>query len=141
MKDYEEENHFHRIFNAYIDEEEEDYMEISGDCAWSIESCCRAYGYSNGIDLLSVNSKELELNVEIYSQESGMAFEEHYLYKKGECLVNECVPWCEYYVDPEEFPTLEDYNREYGTNLTEEDKVSDVIYETGGFENYGEWRI
>lgn len=118
MNDYEEENHFFRIFSTEICDEGEDFIEISGDCAWSIETCCRAGGYSQGTDLLEINSRDLDLVVEIYSQECGMAFEEHYLYKKGECIVDECTDW------------FETYNEE-----------TYEFSESGGFENYGEWVV
>jgi len=119
LNDYDEPNHFWRIFEAYDDDEYDmndgnHVMEISGYCAWSIESCCRASGYSGGTDLLSVNTKDLDLEVEIYTEEPGMCFQEHYIYKKGSCLVDECV----------------------GIDL---DDNMEVI---GGFGNdYGRWKI
>lgn len=66
MQDYDAPNHLFRMFDASIINEQENNdgsftIEVSGDCAWSIESCCRASGYSEGVDLLAVNSKELGL--------------------------------------------------------------------------------
>ena len=94
--DYEEPNHFWRMFEAYDNDEYEmndgsHVMEIGGYCAWSIETCCRASGYSEGIDLLAVNTKDLDLDVEIYTEEPGMCFQEHYTYKKGKCICDECL--------------------------------------------------
>lgn len=61
MQDYDAPNHLFRMFDASIINEQENNdgsftIEVSGDCAWSIESCCRASGYSEGVDLLAVNS-------------------------------------------------------------------------------------
>lgn len=95
MTDYDEPNHFYRMFSA-IDSAEEGTddnfeMRIYGDCAWSLESCCRASGYSNGVDLFAVNTKDLDLELEAWSRETGFDFDEHYIYKKGECLESECL--------------------------------------------------
>ena len=92
-----------------------------GDCAWSVESCCRASGYSNGVDLLELNTRELNLDVQIFSQEPGMAFEEEYLYKHGECIVDECndlktISW-----DLEQYPTYEQLKASIGPTCPEED--------------------
>lgn len=70
---------------------DDDYMMlISGVCAWSLESCCRASGYSEGVDLFEVNSKDLNIVMEAHSEELGMGFREHYIYDKGKCLADEC---------------------------------------------------
>ena len=71
MKDYSAKNYFHRIFEAdmvdeYKREEGVYVMHISGDCAWSLESCCRASGYSGGVDLFVENTKELNIDMETY---------------------------------------------------------------------------
>ena len=91
---YDEENHFWRMWDVSVYDEEgtdDDYMMlISGVCAWSLETCCRASGYSEGIDLFEVNSKDLNIVMEAHSEELGMGFREHYIYDKGECLVDEC---------------------------------------------------
>jgi len=94
LKSYEEPNHFWRIFEAGVyncDGDDDNYeMYICGDCAWSLETCCRASGYSHGIDLFEVNTRELELKLEAWSEESGIGFQEHYIYDNGECLADEC---------------------------------------------------
>lgn len=123
MTDYNKPLHLWRIFEASVYNKEGNFdeysVEISGYCAWSIESCCRASGYSEGVDLLEANTKELNLKLEVYSEEPGMCFQEHYIYDNGECLADECVRWEESWYDEEE----------------------DIEHESvGGFENWN-WTI
>lgn len=138
MNDYEEDNHFWRIFNAEIINEsgdDDDYeMEISGDCAWSLESCCRASGYSDGVDLFRVNTQDLDITMEAYSKEPGLEFSEHYIYEKGVCIADECVPYREYYWDTDEYPTYEEYKKEYRDAPDEETIIeNDYWWSRGGF--------
>ena len=107
MKSYDAPNHFYRIFSSDVcvvgGGENGYHIMIVGDCAWSLESCCRASGYSGGIDLFAVNTKELHLRMEAYSREPGIGFEEHYIYDKGECLADECEDLERHYYDRSEF--------------------------------------
>ena len=144
MNDYEEKNHFFRIFSCEVYEKGvEDngmyYYKICGDCAWSLESCCRASGYSGGVDLFEVNTRDLQLIMEAYSKEVGMEFQEHYIYKYGKCLADECEKYCEYWWDTYEYPTFEEFKHGYNLpeELTEDDLDDDrEAYCEGGF---GEW--
>ena len=91
MRDYDSPNHLFGMFDADIYDEFQNEdgtttIDICGQCAWSIESCCRASGYSNGIDLFEVNTRELGLKLECWSNEEGMCFQEHYLYDNGEII-------------------------------------------------------
>lgn len=138
MQSYEEPNHFYRIFSSDVYEEggnnEDHYIKICGDCAWSLESCCRTSGYSGGVDLFAVNTKELGLRMEAYSQEEGMEFQEHYIYDKGECLADECEDWTSIYYDSSEFPSFEDFRAEFDIpECIEEEDLNDGCYESGGF--------
>lgn len=144
MKDYDARNHFYRMFIVEVDNEEVltngDYkMQISGDCAWSLESCCRASGYSHGVDLFAVNTEELGLDMEAYSEECGLEFAEHYIYKHGECVVDDVEDFREYFWDRVQFKTYEEYKDYYieqyeetppDENMFDEDGVCKV----GGFE-------
>lgn len=146
MNDYEKENHFWRIFDADIVDEdgtENNYeMTICGDCAWSLESCCRASGYSNGVDLFEVNTRELNLIMEAWSTEPGMAFQEHYIYNNGECQSDECIEYNEYWYDEDEYESIEKFAKEFDLgNITEDDLDENDYYHTGGFENYGQYEI
>lgn len=79
-----------RVFSACITEEAESYIIVEGDCAWSVESAMK--------DLEEITGK-LNLLVEVFSEEVGFAFEEHYIYANGVRIVDECVDLYEF---PEE---------------------------------------
>lgn len=87
--------HLWRVFEANYDGEQ----IISGYCAWSVYSCMfdvpGSYQYDhkddpkyNGTDIVTL-SKELHLKIEIFSEEPGMCFQEHYLIDNGKLLVDE----------------------------------------------------
>ena len=101
-----EHKHFFRVFECYDNEPEQvskDTYEcfISGYVAWSVYSCmCSGeHTYYNslkeshpdtfmGTDLIE-QSKDCE--IEIFSEEEGMEFSEHYLYRNGKCEIDETV--------------------------------------------------
>lgn len=148
MRDYDAPNHLWRMFEAdvYDEKDNEDgtiTIDVAGSCAWSIETCCRASGYSDGVDLLEVNSRDLNLEIEIWSDESGMCFQEHYFYKNGECLIDDCVEWNEYYYDEYECDSFEEFKRENDIpdDITEDDLEDGCYYHDGGFDNYCEFSI
>lgn len=142
MKSYDEENHFYRIFGADIfetgDEGNNYFVKICGNCAWSIESCGRASGYSGGKDLFEINTRDLHLSVEVYSEEPGFEFQEHYLYKDGECIVNECVDWEEIYWDRADYKTFEEFKEDFDIEegVTENDFDDEGYYHKGGFKEW-----
>lgn len=148
MGDYEAPNHLWRMFETDICEERDNgdgtiTIDVGGSCAWSIETCCRASGYSGGIDLLEVNSRELNLEIESWSDESGMCFQEHYLYKNGECLIDDCVDWTELYYDEYEYESFENFKKTYNipNDVTEDDLDDGCYYHFGGFDNYCDFQI
>lgn len=89
--------HLWRVFEATYDKVNQ---LITGDCAWSVY-CCMFDGKGtyqgdhkndpkyNGTTIVAL-SKELNLKIEIYSEETGMCFQEHYLIDKGKVLINDC---------------------------------------------------
>lgn len=104
LTDYENsKKYFARIFCADIDSESADdngikTMKLSGDCAWSVYSsmCEGVYTYYTEnrstdpkLTCLREATQELQLEVEIRSEEPGMGFWEHIHYKDGECLCDE----------------------------------------------------
>lgn len=141
MKRKGESNNFYRIFSVDVFEEgncdDSYYMKLCGDCAWSLEHCCRTSGCPE-VDLFCINTKELNLTMEAYSEECGYCFQEHYLYIKGKCVANECVDWFEYYWDKSEYKTFDEYKND--TDLSDDIDESrfdeDGYYYEGGF---GEW--
>lgn len=147
MEDYDRPNHLWRleadIYNECTNVDGSTIIDVAGSCAWSIESCCRASGYSGGVDLFEVNSRELNLEIESWSDECGCAFQEHYLYKNGECLIDDCVDWHEYYYDESEYESFEEFKEELGIPdyVTEDDLDDGEYYHSGGFDNYCEFQI
>ena len=99
--------HFFRVFSVYDDEPLEDNGDgtftkyIFGDCAWSVYSCmCRGgstyYDYckmEHPDTFMGTNLTEQsqDCEIEIFSEEPGCEFSEHYIYKNGECLADDCV--------------------------------------------------
>lgn len=102
--------HFFRVFETFEDEEE-DWKNngngtftafIFGDCAWSV-SCCMLDGPSSYYKLLNEDKKYEDIfmgttlkeqskdcEIEVFSEEPGMCFSEHYLFKNGVCLIEDC---------------------------------------------------
>lgn len=98
--------HFFRVFNTQLVEkqkiDENTYFAyIIGDCAWSVFSCmCRGKDtyYNefkerypntfNGTDLLE---QSRNCTIEIFSEEGGIGFSEHYLFKNQQKLIDVCV--------------------------------------------------
>ncbi len=125
------EKHFWRVFSAdEIDEYEADgdYVKnISGDCAWSVRTTMTEDGYAKDwiakypeqCTSLKEQSALKQLEIEVYSEEPGMAFMEHYHYKNGEALTEDCTDWSCYYVTTQE--ELDDYNEQHKTEWTMKD--------------------
>lgn len=108
-----EKHHLFRVFECDVNEDsinEEDGIyscEAYGSCAWSIHSCMfdgehtyykrniEEYGYNSRAITIQQASKELNLEIEIFSEEGGCGFMEHYIIKNGEILVNDCVEYSE----------------------------------------------
>lgn len=146
LVDYNQPNHFWRIFTADIYDEWDDGESgatlLCGDCAWSLETCCRASGYSNGVDLFAVNTEELGLKLEAYSREPGMQFEEHYIYDNGECIKDECVDVVVFWWDTYEYPTFEEFKKDYEEAPDESCFDDNGEAYIGGFgDNYENWCI
>ena len=108
-----------------------------GDCAWSVLTAMRNYGGRE--PSLESETERLGLKIEIYSSEPGCAFQEHVIIDNGKVVEEECVDYEEHWVW--EFDTIEEYNKEYGTNFTE-DMVDEGNIYIGGFgDEYGIWHI
>ena len=98
--------HFFRVFEViegdYYKEGKDYVMYILGYCAWSVHSAMVSkasesyYTYLKkehpqefmGTTLLE-ESKNCE--IEVFSEEIGCEFSEHYIFKNGKCLLDECV--------------------------------------------------
>ena len=144
------ERHFWRVFEAYIvDDETSGNIRstiINGDCAWSVHSCMRSgrgtyqsdYPDRNGTTLQD-ESARLNLSIEVFSEECGCCFMEHYVYVNGREIVGDCVEWSEYCT--EDFETVEEMNEEYDTNFTQEEFEENEYLSVGGMEwCFDEWQ-
>lgn len=101
--------HMFRVFEAYVDRDldEANASYITGYCAWSVYSCMFKGDYTYYDRFIKENynnkyigfkgttlpdeSKNLNLKIEVYSEESGCAFMEHFLIDNGEILIEDCV--------------------------------------------------
>lgn len=144
--------HFWRVFTAdvmsYDDEcgdNETKIVDICGDCAWSVHSCmCEGVGtYSSDNSETSTSLREqselLDLEIEVFSSEPGIGFQEHFLFKQGKEFLNECVDYSEMYFQDEDDFNLAKEEGFCGT-YTWNDVVDGIIKE-GGIDNWGCFRI
>lgn len=112
---------------------------LSGDCAWSVASCMtdsptsyynqlrERYGNRSKATTLKLESKILNLIIEVYSEEPGCCFSEHMLYVNGEEIIDECVDYYETWEDEDgnelDDPIIEggydswDFTSEYDRSL------------------------
>ena len=141
--------HLFRVFDAYYDEIEQVgdnayQVIIDGDCAWSVSSCMLEAGYYKDLKerypkefrgtTLQTESERLNLDIEVFSEESGMCFQEHYVIRKGKLEVDECVDWQEY--DLTEFKTKKEAEEEYGIEITDKEWEQGEFISRGGFESW-----
>lgn len=146
------ERHLFRIFESEIyDAEEKDDGEISvqinGDCAWSVQSCMFENGYYDSVKknynknfhgtTVPIESKNLNLKIEIYSTEPGCQFQEHYLIDNGNVVIDDCVEYIEYWIDGYNFKTKEEAEKEFDVKFTDEEwENNDGVICRGGFDNW-----
>ena len=121
--------HLFRVFEANIVEKEENdgypYCIINGECAWSVFSCMFS-GEHTYYDLVKKDhekdfkgttleecSKELELDIEVFSEEPGVGFMEHYLIKNGDVIIDDC----------------EEYREEYNEETNEYDTIGGIEWD------------
>lgn len=141
--------HMFRVFEAECDEVEE-YDDgvfqaiINGYCAWSVSSCMLEGGYykdckdSFGDDFrgttLLLESKRLNIDIEVYSEECGMCFQEHYIITNGELECDECVDWSEIWID--DYKTKEEAEADLEMSITDEEwaiGLEEGYFTRGGF--------
>ena len=143
---------FYRVFAADVYESGDGYVCISGDVAWSVycaflQISCKCERTDKEFTLISDVSKELQLEIEIYSSEPGMCFQEHFLFDKGETIYIDCLDFYEYWYDDMAYEGETDEEKfaafleDIGLNITPEDLDENGNYCIGGFENFGVWTI
>lgn len=135
-------------------EDEDGTAQIDGWCKWSVVSAM----VSNAEDMRShperwwwgdhIDPKNIEfitlfeackkwnIDMEVYSEEGGCCFQEHYVFVDGDLICEECVEWNEYYLD--DYETKEEAEAELGIEITDEEWESgaDNYISRGGFENW-----
>lgn len=136
----------------YENEEGVELAYIIGNCSWSVGSALIDNAISmrntshlwefDDIDISTLEfltldeaSEKWDLAIEVYSEELGIGFQEHYLIKSGSFWESECVDYAEYDLDG--FETREEAEQvlELQRKITDEEWDEDLVVE-GGF---GEW--
>lgn len=134
-------------------EDEENRAFIDGWCKWSIQSALidnaismrkNPDGWYWGEDTdksklefvtLIEASEKWNLIVEVYSEESGCCFQEHYVVDNGDLIVEDCVDYYEYYLG--EYNTKEEAEKELDIKITDEEWNSGEDYiSRGGFDDW-----
>lgn len=141
--------HLFRVFEAECDGAEELGDDewaaiINGYCAWSVASCMFEDGYYKdckerfkenfrGTTLIK-ESENLNLEIEVFSEEGGCCFQEHYRIRYGVLELDECEDWYEY--DLDEFEYKEEAEKELGIEITDEEWEEGGYISRGGFGNW-----
>lgn len=128
-----------------------DTAYIDGWCKWSVQSAMidnaismrtnpDQWYFGDGVDhtqfefiTLWEACERWNLTMEVYSEESGCCFQEHYMYVDGE-IACDCVEWNEYCLD--DFETKEEAEEELGIDITDAEWNSESFIGRGGF---GSW--
>lgn len=141
--------HMFRVFGAYDSEIEEldnniYQVIINGDCAWSVASCMFEDGYYKDVKerypdnfkgtTLQLESARLNLDIEVFSEESGCCFQEHYIIIKGNIECDECVDWEEYCLC--DYKTKKEAEIELEIEITDEEWNDEEYISRGGFESW-----
>ena len=150
--EFSHDRHMFRVFEAEcegVEERCDDIYQtiINGYCAWSVSSCMLRGGYYSRFKenhpnnfrgtTLDMESAKLNLEIEVYSEESGCCFQEHYIIINGDIECDECVDWTEIWV--EEFETKEEAEEELELEITDEEWAAgqeEGYFTRGGFENW-----
>ena len=85
---------------------------------------------------LPIESERLNLDIEVYSEECGCCFQEHYMILKGDLICEECVDWYEYCLG--DYETKEEAEEELEIEITDEEweNGQDDYISRGGFGNW-----
>ena len=133
-------------------EDEEGGAFIDGWCKWSIQSALidnaismrnepDKWYFGDNIDKSNLEfitlieaCRKWNITMEVYSEEPGCCFQEHYIIRNGVVEVDDCVDWYEYFLD--DYKTKEEAEEELGIAITDEEWNSCKAISRGGF---GEW--
>ena len=137
--------------SAEIEFESEDRAFITGWCKWSIQSALidnaesmrsnpdRWYfGDDKPSEFITLweACKKWNVDMEVYAEECGCCFQEHFVCIEGDIICDECVEYNEYWL--EEYETKEEAEAELGIEITDEEwkNRDDNYISRGGFENW-----
>lgn len=140
--------------DADIEYEDEDNRAfISGWCKWSVQSAMvdnaismreepDMWYWGEGVDITQLEfitlfeaCEKWNLDMEVYSEESGCCFQEHYVCINGNIICDECVEWNEYCLS--DYETKEEAETELEIEITDKEWNSEEEYiGRGGFESW-----
>lgn len=125
--------------------------EISGWCKWSIVSALidnaismrtepNRWSFDDDVNELEFITlveacQRWNVDMEVYSEESGCCFQEHFMVIGGELVIEDCVEWNEYCID--DFDTKEEAETELGIEITDEEWDSGEAFISR--DGFGEW--
>lgn len=147
QENYEDGPHMYRIFDAFTSgdpvkvDDGEYVLNIGGYCAWSLHVCMFpdslyfTKGTSpNAVDILTL-SKQHDVQVEMYSAESGQGFQEHYYINKGELVIDDIAEdYISLYTD--DYESVDEVFETFGVRISEEEFKNEEFVDVGGFENW-----
>lgn len=136
------------VFRTYIDgyafdkeyDQYGDYVhyQIWGDCAWSVYCCMfddgSPFSYytsiknnypNNRCTTLIDLSARFGLIIEIWSEEPGMCFREHYMIQNGVMIVDECINTVWHMLDG--YNNYNEYVQDYTSNAISEEAFNQAI--------------
>lgn len=135
--------------------DEDGTAHIDGCCKWSVVSAMvdnaismrsnpDRWGWGDGVDPKSLEFITLweacerwSIVMEVYSEEGGCQFQEHFLCDKGDVICEDCVNWEEYFVD--DYETKEEAEEDMDIEITDEEwaeGLSEGRFTRGGFESW-----
>ena len=138
--------------DADLEFEDDDFATLTGTCKWSIQSALIDNAVSmrnhperwhfgdmdpSSLEFITLYQACYRWNLvmEVYSEECGNQFQEHYICDKGVILCDDCVDWEEYWID--DYETKEEAEAELGITITDEEwENRDDRITRGGFENW-----
>lgn len=136
---------------AEINYEDGNTAQIKGWCKWSVVSALidnaismrtepNRWSFDEDVSELEFITlieacKKWNVDMEVYSEEPGCCFQEHFIVIDGELVVDECVEWNEYCID--DFETKEEAEVELGIEITDEEWESGEAFISR--DGFGEW--
>lgn len=145
-KDQTKGKHLSRVTDVDIVKRKDGMCIFAGLCAWSTYVCMlegdNTYHKRNlesdnpdpNVTSLNALTSEFGVEVELYSEETGIGFQEHILITPLAVTINECVDYEEH--DPTDFDTLEEMNQCFETDYSQEQFDDEEVMHVGGFEKW-----